>query len=123
MIVPAELEDAVRTAARDVVGEAALATPALTRAIVDRSKRYTSERERLSSKGPGDLAARAAFFTVADAVIRQVAHYAYHVGQIVYLAKLQRGEAWVSLSIPRGASGAFNREMAQRFSSPGSGSK
>ena len=68
MIVPAELEEAVRTAARDVVGEAALATPALTRAIVDRSKRYTSERERLSSKTPGDLGARAAFFTVADAM-------------------------------------------------------
>jgi hypothetical protein len=68
MIVPAELEDAVRAATRDVVGEAALATPALTRAIVDRSKRYTSERERLSSKAPGDLAARAAFFTIADAM-------------------------------------------------------
>jgi hypothetical protein len=68
MIVPPELEDAVRTAARDVLGEPALATPALTKAIVDRSKRYTSERERLSAKGPGDLAARAAFFTIADAM-------------------------------------------------------
>lgn len=68
MIVPPELEDAVRTAARDVLGEPALATSVLTRAIVDRSKRYTSERERLSSKTPGDLAARAAFFTIADAM-------------------------------------------------------
>jgi ribosomal protein RSM22 (predicted rRNA methylase) len=68
MIVPTELEDAVLTAARDVVGEAALATAVLTRAIVDRSRRYTSERERLSSKGTGDLAARAAFFTIADAM-------------------------------------------------------
>jgi ribosomal protein RSM22 (predicted rRNA methylase) len=68
MIVPAELEDAVRSAARDVLGDAALATPALTRAIIDRSKRYTSERERLAARSPGDLAARAVFFTIADAM-------------------------------------------------------
>lgn len=83
--------------------------------------------QALSPLGDADLGRKVSIrtepYTVADAVIRQVAHYAYHVGQIVYLAKLQRGEAWVSLSIPRGASGAFNREMAQRFSSPGSGSK
>jgi ribosomal protein RSM22 (predicted rRNA methylase) len=69
-VVPAELEDAVYAAAREVVGDAPLATGALTKAIVDRSKRYTSQRERLStpSDKTADLAARAAFFTVADAM-------------------------------------------------------
>jgi precorrin-6B methylase 2 len=69
-VVPAELEDAVYAAAREVLGDAPLATAALTRAIVDRSKRYTSERDRLAkpSDPKGDLAARAVFFTVADAM-------------------------------------------------------
>ena len=68
MIVPPDLEEAVHAAASNVVGDAALATGPLTRAIVDRSKRYTSERDRLSARGEGDLAARAAFFTIADAM-------------------------------------------------------
>jgi precorrin-6B methylase 2 len=69
-VVPAELEAAVYGAAREVLGDAPLATAALTRAIVDRSKRYTSERDRLAtpSDPKGDLAARAVFFTVADAM-------------------------------------------------------
>jgi len=69
-VVPVELEDAVYAAAREVLGDAPLATSALTKAIVDRSKRYTSERERLSAPPDrtADLAARAAFFTIADAL-------------------------------------------------------
>lgn len=49
--------------------------------------------------------------TVLEAVQRQIAHYAYHVGQIVYLGKVLLGENWESLSIPRGGSDAFNRSM------------
>lgn len=58
------------TAARAVLGDAPLATGPLVRAIVDRSLRYTSEREHLTSPGDptGDLAARAVFFTIADAM-------------------------------------------------------
>jgi precorrin-6B methylase 2 len=69
-VVPAVVEDVVYAATREVVGDAPLATPALVRAIVDRSKRYTSERERLSAPvdRTADLAARAAFFTIADAM-------------------------------------------------------
>lgn len=69
-VVPTELEDVVYAAARDVVGEEALATSALVSAIIDRSRRYTSERERLSAPADrtADLAARAAFFTIADAM-------------------------------------------------------
>lgn len=47
--------------------------------------------------------------SVLQATTRQLTHYAYHVGQIVYVAKLHRGSAWKSLSIPRGESAHFNR--------------
>lgn len=49
-----------------------------------------------------------------DAINRQLAHYPYHVGQIVYIGKMIRGDSWQSLSIPRGASQQFNREMEGR---------
>ena len=45
--------------------------------------------------------------TVVAAVQRQLTHYAYHVGQIVQLAR-HLADDWESLSIPRGASAAFN---------------
>jgi len=49
--------------------------------------------------------------TVLEAINRQLAHYAYHVGQIVYLGRLQLGEdKWQSLSVPRGGTAAFNAE-------------
>jgi len=67
-IVPDELEDVVHAAARVVLGEAPLATAALTRAIIDRSRRYTSERGLPAADPTGDLAARAMFFTIADAM-------------------------------------------------------
>jgi len=47
---------------------------------------------------------------VMDAILRQLAHYPYHVGQIAYLGKLIRNEEWNSLSIPKakGASKEYN---------------
>ncbi|WP_118972657.1 DUF1572 family protein [Taibaiella koreensis] len=48
--------------------------------------------------------------TVLEALTRQVAHYAYHSGQIVYLAKMIRDKDWQSLSIARGQSTAYNQE-------------
>lgn len=50
--------------------------------------------------------------TVTEAVHRQLAHYAYHVGQIVYLGKLFNGTEWNSLSIPKNESVDYNK---QRF--------
>ena len=50
--------------------------------------------------------------TVQEAINRQLAHYPYHIGQIVYLGRMQRGEQWQSLSIPRGESAAFNARSA-----------
>ncbi|HKD11945.1 MAG TPA: DUF1572 family protein [Thermoanaerobaculia bacterium] len=49
--------------------------------------------------------------TVVKAVNRQLTHYAYHVGQIVFLAKHFAGGHWESLSIPRGKSEDFNDRM------------
>jgi uncharacterized damage-inducible protein DinB len=46
--------------------------------------------------------------TVAEALNRQLTHYAYHVGQIVLLGKQMKGTAWRSLSIPKGESETFN---------------
>ena len=49
--------------------------------------------------------------TALQALQRQVAHYASHIGQLVQLAKIMRGEAFQSLSIPRGQSQQFNQQM------------
>ncbi|MFM6924373.1 MAG: DUF1572 family protein [Ferruginibacter sp.] len=48
---------------------------------------------------------------VIDAINRQLAHYPYHVGQIVYLGRVIKNKAWQNLSISRGNSEQFNREM------------
>lgn len=45
--------------------------------------------------------------TVHEALLRSVAHVAYHTGQIVLLARSFAGDAWRSLSIPRGGSAAY----------------
>jgi hypothetical protein len=50
--------------------------------------------------------------SVMQAVNRQVAHYAQHVGQIVLLAKHFAGAGWKSLSVPRNRSAEFNRKVA-----------
>ena len=47
---------------------------------------------------------------VHEALQRSVAHAAYHVGQIVYLAKSLRGKDWSYLSIPPGGSDAYNKD-------------
>jgi uncharacterized damage-inducible protein DinB len=44
---------------------------------------------------------------VHEALHRSMAHAAYHVGQVVYLAKAFRGDDWTSLSIPRGQSATY----------------
>jgi len=46
--------------------------------------------------------------SVVQAINRQMTHYAYHIGQIVFLAKHFRSSAWQSLSVPRNKSAEFN---------------
>ena len=45
---------------------------------------------------------------VVDAIVRQLDHYGYHVGQIVYIGRMIKDGAWQSLSIPKNKSKAFN---------------
>ena len=53
--------------------------------------------------------------TVLQAINRQIAHYAYHTGQIVFLAKHIRSSKWRSLSIPRGKSEEVNAKLSKAF--------
>lgn len=46
--------------------------------------------------------------SVMQAINRQIAHYSYHIGQIVFLAKHFQSEKWKSLTVPRKASADFN---------------
>lgn len=54
--------------------------------------------------------------SVMEAIHRQLAHYPYHVGQIVFIAKMYATGVWDSLSIPKGGSDAYN---AGRFGGKG----
>jgi Protein of unknown function (DUF1572) len=53
--------------------------------------------------------------TVTEAINRQLAHYPYHIGQIVFIGKMVLNEQWKSLSIPRGNSTEYN---ADKFAKP-----
>ncbi len=48
---------------------------------------------------------------VVDAIIRQIDHYGYHVGQIVFMGKIIKDTRWQSLSIPKNKSNEFNKTM------------
>ena len=52
--------------------------------------------------------------TIVEAINRQLTHYAYHVGQIVFLAKHFRSTEWKSLSVPRNRSAEFNKYLEQK---------
>ena len=71
--------------------------------------------DTLNSLKPGDLERiikiRNEDHTVTEALQRQLAHYSSHIGQIVYLAKMQKDKDWKTLSIPKGQSKQFNANM------------
>lgn len=48
--------------------------------------------------------------SIVEAINRQLAHYSYHIGQIVYLARMLKGNEWESLSIPKGGSKSYNQK-------------
>lgn len=74
--------------------------------------------QALDSLSPDDLTSiiyiRNQGHTVTEAIHRQLAHYPYHVGQIVFIGKMLATQ-WASLSVPRGKSSDFNQE---KFSQP-----
>ncbi|MEO1262408.1 MAG: DUF1572 family protein [Bacteroidota bacterium] len=52
--------------------------------------------------------------TIVEAINRQLAHYAYHIGQITFIGRMIKGDEWKSLSIPKGQSKEFNaKKFAQ----------
>jgi len=48
--------------------------------------------------------------TVVEAINRQLAHYPYHIGQIVFYAKMLKQSEWSSLSIPKNKSNSYNAD-------------
>ena len=73
--------------------------------------------ETLEALQPEDLLRtvmiRGEAHTVVQAINRQLAHYPYHIGQIVFLAKHFRSAKWKSLSIPKNKSTEFNKYLEQ----------
>ena len=78
--------------------------------------------ETLNSLHPDDLertvTIRGEPHSVLQAINRQVAHYAYHVGQIVFLAKHLKGVEWKTLSVPKGQSKTYNPKLMQKKNRP-----
>ena len=52
--------------------------------------------------------------TVVEAINRQLTHYSYHIGQIVFLAKHLKSTEWKTLSVPRNRSAQFNQHLADQ---------
>lgn len=71
--------------------------------------------DALNCLQPGDVLRevriRGEPLTVMDAIMRQLAHYSYHVGQMVTLAREQLGANWKTLSIARGQSKAYKPQV------------
>lgn len=69
----------------------------------------------LESLKPGDLmktiTIRSEPLLAVDAIVRQLDHYGYHAGQIVYIGRIIKDEVWQSLSIPKNKSKDFNASM------------
>jgi uncharacterized damage-inducible protein DinB len=75
-------------------------------------ERVFSALEPLSDQDLGrTVTIRGEAHSVMQAINRQIAHYSYHCGQIVFLAKHLRSEQWQSLSVPRGKSAEFNTRV------------
>jgi uncharacterized damage-inducible protein DinB len=75
--------------------------------------------DTLNGLSPDDLTRQVTIrnepHSVLQAINRQVAHYSYHVGQIVFLAKHWKGAEWKTLSVPKGKSAEVNAKMAAKF--------
>lgn len=82
--------------------------------MADWAREWGTLFDAIDQLAPADLSRtvtiRGEPHSVLEAIQRQLAHYAYHVGQIVQLARHLAGESWSTLSIPRGHSVAFNAD-------------
>jgi uncharacterized damage-inducible protein DinB len=92
------------------------APPANRKALIemweDGWQTLLSTLESLSDNDLGrTITIRGEAHSVMQAINRQVAHYGYHCGQIVFLAKHLNHESWKCLSVPRGSSAEFTRRV------------
>lgn len=75
--------------------------------------------QALQSLTPNDLSKtiyiRQEPLTVTDAINRQLAHYPYHIGQIVYIGRMIKDGQWTNLSIEKGQSDAYNKSDAVKY--------
>ncbi len=55
--------------------------------------------------------------TIVEAINRQLTHYSYHIGQLVFLAKHLKSTEWKTLSVPRNRSADYNRHLADQQAS------
>jgi hypothetical protein len=113
---PSESDEA---SSRDRDSEFAIDERDTTRALIERWEAawqcLFGAIEPLTAEDLGKpVVIRGKSLSVIEAINRQLIHYAYHVGQIVFLAKHFRSSTWQSLSIPRGKSAEFNRAARQR---------
>jgi len=80
---------------------------------------YKTVFDAIESLQPEDLTRtitiRGQEHSVIQAIHRATAHFAYHIGQIVFLAKHWRGKEWKTLSIPRGMSEQAGKDMEQKL--------
>ena len=80
---------------------------------------YKTVFDTIALLKPEDLARtvtiRGEAHSVMQAIHRATAHYAYHIGQLVFLAKHWRGKDWKTLSIPRGMSEQAGKGMEQKL--------
>lgn len=53
-------------------------------------------------------------YTIIEAINRQLAHYPYHIGQIIFICKMLTDSAWLSVSIPRSESQTYNVDKFSR---------
>ncbi|MCY4077341.1 MAG: DUF1572 family protein [Acidobacteria bacterium] len=97
---------------RDSEFEPRQATPASIRKKWDRGWRLllASLRELSDDDLGRSVTIRGIALRVDEALLRSLAHVAYHVGQIVYVAKSRRGDAWQSLTIPPGRSEEYRTD-------------
>ncbi len=104
---------------RDTEFEAAPATRAEIAALWEAGWRHLfNALDDLTEADLGKtVTIRAEPHSVMQAVNRQIAHYSYHVGQIVYLARYFAGDEWHTLTIPKNKSGDFNAQVAARETS------
>ena len=104
---------------RDRDSEFEVASGTTREALIDRwEEGWRCLFQALTALHEEDLAMtvliRAEPHSVIKAVNRQLTHYGYHVGQMVFLAKHFASETWQTLSVPRGGTRRFNEKMFGR---------